>query len=90
MQDSNHARLIKEARAQNNLARPIKEARAPDVKGINSENTIIVHILEGSPVEGKSRTICTDFTSYIDLTALRKKGENWIKAKKADKAESRD
>jgi hypothetical protein len=41
-------------------------------------------------VEGKSRTICIDFTGCIDLTALRKKGENWIKAKKADGAELRD
>jgi hypothetical protein len=41
-------------------------------------------------VEGKSRTICTDFTGRIDFTALRRKGENWIKARKADGAESRD
>jgi hypothetical protein len=90
LQDSNHARLIKEARAQNNLARPIKEAKALNVEGINSKNTIIVHIPKGSPVEGKSRTICTDFTSYTNLTTLRKKGENWIKAKKADGVKSRD
>jgi hypothetical protein len=76
LQDSNHARPTKEARAQNDLARPIKEARAPDVEGINSKNTIIVHIPKGSPVEGKSRTICTNFTSRTNLTALRKKGEN--------------
>ena len=75
MQDFDHARPTKEARAQNDLARPIKEARALDVKGINSENTIIVHILEGSNlVKGsKSCTICIDFTSYIDLTTLRKR-----------------
>jgi hypothetical protein len=90
LQDSDYARLTKEARAHD-LARPIKEARALDVKGINSENTIIVHILKGSLVEGKSRidlTSCTDFTSYIDLTTLRKKDK--IKAKKADGAKSRD
>ena len=90
MQDFDHARPTKEARAQNDLARPIKEARALDVKGINSENTIIVHILEGSNlVEGsKSRTIRIDFTGRIDLTALRKKDR--IKARKADGAELRD
>jgi hypothetical protein len=76
LQDSDHARPIKEARAQNDLARPIEEARALDVKGINFENTIIVHIPKGSPVEGKSCTICTDFTGCTNLTALRKKGEN--------------
>jgi hypothetical protein len=86
--DSNHARPTKEARAYD-LARPIEEARALDVE-IDSENTIIVHIPKGSLVEGKSCTICTDFTSCINLTALRKKGENWIKAKKADKVELRD
>jgi hypothetical protein len=47
-----------------------------------------VHILKGSPIEGKSRTIRIDFTSYIDLTALRKKDK--IKAKKADRAKLRD
>jgi hypothetical protein len=83
LQDSNHARLTKEARAQNDLACPIKEAKALDVKRINSENTIIVHILKGSPIEGKSRMICTNFTN-------RKKVTNKIKAKKADRAESRD
>jgi hypothetical protein len=88
LQDFDHTRPTKEARAQNDLARPIKEAKALDVKGINSKNTIIVHILKGSLVEGKSCTICTDFTSCIDLTALRKKDR--IKAKKADKAELRD
>ena len=88
MQDSNYACLIKEARAHD-LARPIKEARAPDVK-TDSKNTIIVHIPEGSnPVKGsKSRTICTDFTGRINLTALRKKDK--IKAKKANGAKSRD
>jgi hypothetical protein len=74
LQDFNHARPTKEAKAHD-LARPIKEAKALDVK-IDSKNTIIVHIPKGSPVEGKSRTICIDFTSRIDLTALRKKGEN--------------
>jgi hypothetical protein len=88
LQDSNYARLTKEARAQNDLARPIKEARAPDVKGINFENTIIVHILKGSLIEGKSCTICIDFTSCINLTALRRKDR--IKAKKADGAKLRD
>jgi hypothetical protein len=83
LQDSDHARPTKEARAQNDLARPIEEARAPDVEGINSENTIIVHILEGSPIEGKSRMIRTDFTN-------RKKVTDRIKARKADGAESRD
>jgi hypothetical protein len=90
LQDSNYARLTKEAKAHD-LARPIKEARALDVKGINSKNTIIVHILEGSPIEGKSRTnltSCIDFTSCIDLTALRRKDR--IKAKKANGVESRD
>jgi hypothetical protein len=75
LQDSNHARPIKEARAQNDLACPIKEAKAPDVK-IDFENTIIVHILKGSLVKGKSRTIRINFTSRINLTTLRKKGEN--------------
>jgi hypothetical protein len=70
LQDPNNARLTKEARA-NDPARPIKEARALDVKGINSKNTIIVHIPKGSPMEGKSRTICINFTSYINLTTLR-------------------
>ena len=36
----------------------------------------------------KSCTICIDFTSYINLIALRKKDR--IKAKKADGVESRD
>jgi hypothetical protein len=35
-----------------------------------------MHIPKGSLIEGKSRTICTDFTSRIDLTTLRKKGKN--------------
>jgi hypothetical protein len=92
LQDPNNARFTKEARA-NDLACPIKEAKALDVKGINSKNTIIVHILEGSNlVKGsKSRINLTsriDFTSRIDLTALRKKDK--IKAKKANRAELRD
>jgi hypothetical protein len=87
LQDSNHARPTKEARAQNDLACPIKEARALDIE-IDSKNTIIVYIPKGSPIEGKSRTICTDFTSRINLTTLRKKDK--IKAKKANKAKSRD
>jgi hypothetical protein len=92
LQDPNNARLIEEARA-NDPARPIKEARALDVKGINFENTIIVHILEGSNLVGGSKsridlTSRTDFTSYIDLTALRRKDR--IKARKADGAKSRD
>jgi hypothetical protein len=90
LQDSDHACPTEEARAHD-LARPIKEARAPDVEGINSKNTIIVHIPEGSPVEGKSRTdltSCTDFTSCTDLTTLRRKDK--IKARKADGAKLRD
>ena len=89
MQDSNYARLTKEARAHN-LARFTKEAKALDIKGINSKNTIIVHILKGSNlVKGsKSRTIYINFTSYINLTTLRKKDK--IKAKKANKAKLRD
>jgi hypothetical protein len=83
LQDSNHARPTKEARAQNDLARPTKEAKAPDIEGINSENTIIVHIPKGSPIEGKSRTICTDFTNCKKVT-------DKIKARKADGAKSRD
>ena len=67
MQDFNHARLTKEARAQNDLARPIKEARAPNVK-TDSKNTIIVDIPKGSPIEGNSRTI-----RRIDYTASRNK-----------------
>jgi hypothetical protein len=49
-----------------------------------------VHILKGSnPVKGsKSRTIYTNFTSRINLTALRKKDK--IKAKKANKAKLKD
>jgi len=87
LQDSDHARPTKEARAQNDLARPIKEARALDVE-IDSENTIIVYIPEGSNLVGGSKS-CIDLTSCTDFTN-RKKGENWIKAKKADGAESRD
>jgi hypothetical protein len=83
LQDFNYARPIKEARAQNDLACPIEEAKALDVKGINFKNTIIVHILKGSLIKGKSRTICINFTSYIDFTALCKKDK--IKAKKANK-----
>ena len=81
MQDPNNACLTKEARA-NDLACPIKEARALNVK-IDSKNTIIVHILKGSPIKGKSRTICINFTN-------RKKVINKIKAKKANRAKSRD
>ena len=93
MQDFDYACPTKEARAQNDLACPIKEARALDVKGINSKNTIIVHIPKGSnPVGGsKSRIDLTsyiDFTSRTNLTALRKKDK--IKAKKANGAKSRD
>ena len=61
MQDFNHARLT-------------KEAKAPDVK-TNSKNTIIVDIPKGSPIKGKSRTIYTDLTSRTNFTN-RKKGEN--------------
>jgi hypothetical protein len=74
LQDSNYACPTKEARAHD-LARLIKEAKAPNVK-IDSKNTIIVHILKGSLVKGKSRTIRINFTSRINLTTLRKKGEN--------------
>ena len=74
MQDFDYACLIKEARA-NDLACPIKEAKALDIE-TDSKNTIIVHIPKGSPIKGKSCTICTNFTSYINLTALRKKGKN--------------
>jgi hypothetical protein len=81
LQDSNYARPTKEARAQNDLARPIKEARAPDVE-IDSKKTIIVHIPKGSNLVGGSKSR-TDFTN-------RKKGKNWIKAKKADEAKLRD
>jgi hypothetical protein len=92
LQDPNNACLTKEARA-NDLARLIKEAKALDVKGINSKNTIIVHIPKGSNLVGgsKSRTNLIsyiDFTSRINFTALRKKDK--IKAKKANRAESRD
>jgi hypothetical protein len=89
LQDFDHARLTKEARAQNNLACPIKETRALNVE-TNSENTIIVHILKGSNLveSSKSRTIHIDFTSCTNLTALRRKDK--IKAKKADGAKSRD
>jgi len=83
LQDSNYACLTKEARAQNDLACPIKEARALNVEGINFENTIIVHIPEGSPIKGKSRTICIDFTNCKKVT-------DRIKARKADGAKLRD
>ena len=86
MQDPNNARLTKEAKA-NNLTRLIKEAKALDVKGINFENTIIVYIPKGSNLV-KGSKIRIDFTSYINLTALRKKDR--IKAKKANGVESRD
>jgi hypothetical protein len=82
LQDPDNACPTKEARA-NDPACLIEEARAPDVEGINSENTIIVHIPKGSPIEGRSRTICTDFTN-------RKKVTDRIKARKADGAELRD
>jgi len=59
---------------------PIKEARALDVK-TDSKNTIVVETLR----EGSSYI---DFTSYIDLTALRKKDK--IKARKANRAKLRD
>jgi hypothetical protein len=74
LQDFNHTCPTKEARAHD-LACPIKEARALNVK-TDFKNTIIMHIPKGSPIKGKSRTIRIDFTSYINLTALRKKGEN--------------
>ena len=87
MQDPDIARPTEEARAQNDLARPIEEARALDVE-TDSENTIIVHIPEGSnPVGGSKSRI--DLTSRTDFTN-RKKGENWIKARKANGAKSRD
>jgi hypothetical protein len=73
LQDLDNACPTKEAKA-NDLARLIEEARALDVKGINSKNTIIVHILKGSnPVRGSKSRI--DLTSYIDFTN-RKKGKN--------------
>jgi hypothetical protein len=92
LQDLDNACPTKEARA-NDLACPIKEAKALDVEGINSKNTIIMHILKGSNLVGgsKSRINLTsriDFTSYINLTALRKKDK--IKARKANGAKLRD
>jgi hypothetical protein len=81
LQDSNYACFTKEARAQNDLARPIKEAKALNIK-TNSKNTIIIDIPKRSPIKGKSRTICINFTT------LRKKDK--VKAKKANKAKSRD
>jgi hypothetical protein len=83
LQDFDNACLTEEARAQNDLACPIKEARALIVEGINFENTIIVDILKGSLVKGKSYTIYTNFTNC-------KKVIDRIKAKKADGAESKD
>ena len=61
-----------------------EEARALVVKGINSENIIIVEtLIEGSNLiwGSKSCTICIDFTSYIDFTSCinftnYKKGKN--------------
>jgi len=47
-----------------------------------------VHILEGSNLVGGSKSYI-DFTSYINFINC-KKGENWIKAKKADGVELRD
>jgi hypothetical protein len=87
LQDSNYACFTKEARAQNDLARPIKEAKALNIK-TNSKNTIIIDIPKRSPIKGKSRTICINFTSYINFTTLRKKDK--VEAKKANKAKSRD
>jgi hypothetical protein len=75
LQDSNYARFT-------------KEAKALDVKGINFKNTIIVHIFKGSNLVEGSKS-CIDLTSCIDFTN-RKKGENWIKAKKANRAKLRD
>ena len=70
MQDSDHARPTKEARAQNDLARPIKEAKALEVEGIDFKTTIIVDIPKGSNlVKGsESRTI-----RRINYTASRNK-----------------
>jgi hypothetical protein len=68
LQDPDIACPTKEARAQNDLACPIKEARALEIEEIDSENTIIVDIPEGSPVEGNSRTI-----RRIDYIASRNK-----------------
>jgi len=89
LQDFNYACPTKEAKAHD-LACLAKEAKALDVRGINSKNTIILYIFERSNlVKGsKSCTICIDFTSYIDLTTLRKKDK--IKAKKANRAKLRD
>jgi len=85
LQDPNNACPV-EARA-NNPACFIREAKAPDIE-IDFENTIIVDILKGNPVKGKSYIICTNFTSYINFTTLRKKDK--IKAKKANRAKLRD
>jgi radical SAM superfamily enzyme len=71
LQDSNYACPTKEARAHD-LACLIKEAKALDVKGINFKSTIIIETpIKGSnPIRGsKSRTICIDFISRIDLTS---------------------
>ena len=86
MQDFDYARFTKEARAHD-LACLTKEAKALDVK-IDFKNTIIVNIPKRSPIKGKSRTICIDFTSCINLTALRRKDR--IKARKANGVELRD
>ena len=67
MQDSDHARLTKEARAQNDLARPIKEARAPEVEGIDSETTIIVDIPKGSNLAKGSKSCTIRRINYIAL-----------------------
>ena len=82
LQDPDFACFTKEARADD-LARLTKEARALEVEGIDSKNTIIVDILEGSLIEGNSCTI-----RRIDYTASRNK--DWIKAKKANRAKLRD
>jgi hypothetical protein len=74
LQDFNYARLTKEAKAYN-LAYLIKEAKALDVK-IDSKNTIIMHILKRSLIKGKSYIIYINFTSYINLITLCKKGKN--------------
>jgi hypothetical protein len=74
LQDFNYTCFIKEAKAYD-LACPIKEAKALDVK-IDSKNTIIVHILKGSLIKGKSYIIYINFTSYINLITLCKKGKN--------------
>jgi hypothetical protein len=86
LQDFNYTCLIKEAKAYN-LAHLTKEAKALNVK-IDSKNTIIIDILKGSLIKGKSYTIRINFTSYINLITLRKKDK--VKAKKADRVKLRD